>query len=252
MQDSQTPDVKALQQAYQACSLVEQIELILRDAKELDGLITDGASNQELRTKSQGLVSRAEALTSALSEETVNLSGIKDRLSTLRRSKVEQLKLGKEIERLRRVERLPVKEIAARLNLSESQVSTFLRTFDAMSPLEQAKTRRASIFETVNQVEELASIIYRQMARIEGIENETHVRYVAELRQTIKLAQDIVSGMAQQRQIDEIKTLVMSLIAEVNEELPPVKRDWFLARVQNLGVSVPQVGAAKPLKSAAG
>lgn len=218
---------EALQKAQSALSIIEQLELLLTNLTAFSSQL-----NKLHRDELEVYISQLKSLISALDDnpEDLDLLHFKPLTAPLR-SKIERLKLGGEIVRLRE-KGYTINEISAELGLQGPAVSRFLKYYDQAKPSEKAKIHRISIFDTANQFEEIAATIYRMMARLEN-NGEVHVKYIAELRQVIVAAQKFMEQVSDRLQMEKIKEAVIAILIE---ELPE-KRETILKRFGELNLT---------------
>lgn len=134
-------------------------------------------------------------------------------------SKIERLGIGGEIVRLRT--RMTLQELADKFNLTSQTVSRFLKRYDKMKASEKSQVRRHSVFDIFDRLEELSSMIYRQLAALEN-QPETHVKYIAELRQTLDLAARLAKELYTIRKYEQFKSAVVEVLLS---ELPERRRE---------------------------
>ena len=132
-------------------------------------------------------------------------------------NQIHRLGIAGELVRLRATGRHTVESLAAQFDVPVSQIKRFFRFYDACSPSEKAKYRRQSIFEVSERLEDLLQIIVRQMARLEAINDEVHVKYVAEFRQTITLAANLIEKVNHYHRFQQLIGVVGELLVK---ELP--------------------------------
>ncbi len=221
-------ETQALSSAGAALGLIEQLENLVSDLREF-GLTIPALARSELEV----LVERLSAVAKLLDDDENLPDLIKGlQLSGRVASKVDRLKLGGEIVRLREVGRATNAEIAQQLGIGEQTVGRFLRFYDQCKPSEKARYQRSSIFDTTNQYEDLAAMIWRQLARLENLDNENHVRYISELRQLIKAAEQWMEKINQANKIEELRMAVAEILAS---ELPH-RRAEILQRFATIGL----------------
>lgn len=134
-------------------------------------------------------------------------------------SKIERLGIGGEIVRLRT--RMTLQELADKFNLTAPTVSRFLKRYDKMKASEKSQVRRHSVFDIFDRLEELSAMIYRQLAALEN-QPETHVKYIAELRQTLDLAARLAKELYTIRKYEQFKSAVVEVLLS---ELPERRRE---------------------------
>lgn len=222
-------DNQAIANASAALGLIEQLALVASDLGEYE------VSVPKLHRPELVIIrGRLDSLIRLLNEEeslpdfaqSLQLSG---RIS----SKIERLRLGGEVVRLRELGRLTIDEIATHVDLSPSTISTFLKFYDRLKEPQKARYQKASIFDTTNQYEDLGQMIYRQLARLENVDAEHHVKYIAELRMTIKAAQDWMDRVAHANKIEELKAVVAEILMRY---VPEADRAHAIRAIQQAGM----------------
>jgi transcriptional regulator with XRE-family HTH domain len=223
----------ALDRANAALSLVEQIEILIRDVH----LFAQALSDQHERSECESFSGRLKTLYQMLNNDgelLFDVTGTNRSLKEAYPTKIERLGLSKEIIRLREENRLSIADIANKYGLSNLTVSKFLQTYDSAKPIDKVKMKSTSIFSITEQIESLAAGIYRQMSRLEGSNDEVHVKYVAELRQTIAMADkylDKASAISEANaKVEQIRAVIMETLME---ELPD-KRTAIIKRFEAL------------------
>lgn len=216
-----------LDRANKTLALIEQMELITKALKVLEELVP-----LELKTEVRTVLSRAEILYTALNdnEEGAALVELSTNLSDSLKSKIERLGLGAEIVQMRR-NGSSYREIGAALDVNPASVSKFCKIYDLATPAKKAELRKKSIFDTAQNMEDLAAALYRQLARLEVSDPEHHVKYVSEMRQLIISAQKFMEHLSTKQKIDNISQLVMEILLQ---ELPE-RRGEILKKFSEIG-----------------
>lgn len=148
--------------------------------------------------------------------QTRNLSG------QLRKNKIERLGIAGELIRLRK-EGSSIKRLSEQFSISRTTISRFFRYYDSLYPSQKSKYQRKSIFEVTERLEELQTLILRNLHRLEGTRDEVAVKWGAELRQTlelaVKVAEKINDEKQRRREYEEFKETVREiLVNELNED----------------------------------
>lgn len=163
-------------------------------------------------------------------------------LSKVAPSRIERMGLGREIIRLRTENKLKIEEIANRFDLSVYAVSQFLKAYEKAKPLEQARMRRTSIFDTQAQYETLGAQIHILLGKVQGIDNQVSVQVLGELRKTIESAEKFMARLSDQQKVDKIRQIVMEVLMD---ELPE-KRIDIMKRFQELDMGRHLASASLP------
>lgn len=216
-----------LERAAKAVSYMEQLEHIITSIQGISELVS-----AEYSGELKAIATRASALYQALdnTEEGASLIDNGNKLSGVSLSKIERLKMGSEIIRLRNNGK-NYKETGDYLGISPQKVSQFCKAYDAAPPSKKAELKKSSIFDIASNMEDLGAMIYRQLARLENTDPEHHVKYTGELRQLLVAAQKFMESHSAQRKIDSIGMLVSEILMD---ELPE-KRAKVLARFREIG-----------------
>ena len=199
-----------IERAVNAVSYMEQLEHIITSIQEISELVSS-----EYKIELKAIATRASALYQALdtTEEGASLIENGKKLSGVSLSKIERLKLGFEIKRMRDNGKT-YKEIGDYLDISPQKVSQFCKAYDAAPPSKKAELKKSSIFDIASNMEELGAMIYRQLARLENTDPEHHVKYTSELRQLLVAAQKVMESHSAQRKIDSIGMLVSEILID--------------------------------------
>jgi len=134
---------------------------------------------------------------------------------------IEKLGLTGEIIYCRKLN-MPIATIAQQFKLSKETVSRFLKYYDKQNAVQKSKYEGRSIFDTTDRLEELQTLILRNIYRLEGCNDNVAVKYVGELRQCLVLAVSITEKMANAKALTELRELVASVLLA---ELPHKRRD---------------------------
>jgi hypothetical protein len=227
------PNNSAVARAQRALAIIEQFEKIVKDLESLYENV-----GLEYRAEVSVVKTRAKSLFDMLNnseegEELLHALNADNNINgTSVRGVIANLGIGSEIIRLRTVERRSYKEIAERYSLSEITVSKFCRLYDQLTPLEKVKERNRSIMDFVGHWEEMGSLIYRMLAKLEN-DPENHVRYIAELRQLLKNVEGFQARYTAQQELQQVKDIVREILLQ---ELPE-KQALILARFKDTGVN---------------
>lgn len=221
-------DAKALQEANAALGLLEQIE-------ELNANLTAFSLtlNENQTAELSIYIKKLAALSSLLDDETNTPSLLSTNLLSKGLNKIERLGLGGEVIRLREVNKLQASEIASQLSLGVDTVRRFLKFYDNCKPSEKTKYQRTSIFNTAQQLEDLNVIIYKLLARTELVDAENFTRGISELRQTIKLAADVLEKSAAKNKEADFRRIMTEILCK---ELPHRQQE-ILQKFATIGIN---------------
>jgi hypothetical protein len=131
-------------------------------------------------------------------------------------------KLGIQGELLKMRQRgYTIAKMAEQLGVAANVISRFFRYYDHLSNLEKLKVRQSSVMNTPERLEELFNMILRRLHMLEGINDELHVQYVKELRQTLALASQVADKMVNYKEYQRFTEAVWELL---KLELPDKRR----------------------------
>jgi predicted transcriptional regulator len=216
-----------IEEVYNSMAVIEQLEELVNSLTEFSGVLTPD-QRSELGIYVSKLKSVIEVIDMQDEVLSVNSPKLSGRLVT---PQVARLKLGGEIIRLREREHKNQTEIAEILGITKYMVSRFFKYFDKASPREKLQLRRTSIFDTVEQLENLNSLIQRTLARLEANNDEINVKVIGEQRQLIQLAANYAEKMANyQRYTAFMETVYEILRAELPDKQAEILKKLSAAR----------------------
>ena len=111
----------------------------------------------------------------------------------------------------------PIVEIANKFSISIGTVSRYLKYYDKLSKAKQSKIKANSIMNTTERLEDIMNMCLRQLHRLEGQNDDVHVKYIGELRQTIGLAAQVSEKIATYKAYEQFKQTVEEILLS---ELP--------------------------------
>lgn len=147
---------------------------------------------------------------------------------------INRLGLAGELIRLRNTGKYTDEALAGMFDLDVAEVKRFFRYYDAAAPSEKAKLRRQSVFNVSERLEDLLQIIVRQLARLEGLNDEVHVKYVAEFRQVVALATSLLEKVNHYQRLQQLIALVGDILVQ---ELPDRQKE-IIDKIYRLSQSV--------------
>lgn len=213
-------------EVHEAISLIEQFELLAENLEQFSASLPT-KYKLEGQTYAQNLNTLLAALDTDEADQFDNLA--EGKLSGVKTSSIiERLGVSQELIRLRKNGKT-IAELSLTFNLSSGAISRFFRYFDKLKPIEKSKLQKRSIFNTIDELEELAIIIKRNIARLEGQDDEVNSRLISELRQTIVAAANLSEKMANQ---DRYQKFTQAVIRVLVDELPS-KRTTILKEIQS-------------------
>lgn len=222
---------EAIDKAYAALSLIEQLESCMSGFKALiEYLPADHKPEYGV------YLDQLEKLITVLDNDSEKLGvgelikGIP--LTQMRASKIERLGLASQVIRLREINKCSCNEIASRLQIDAASVSRFLKFYDSAPLSQKTKYQRSSIFDTTTQYEEVGTMIYRQLARLEDSDAENHVRYISELRQLLKAAHEWMDKVNTQNQMAEVKEAVIDILSTCL----PEQQERIIKQFSSIGI----------------
>lgn len=110
-----------------------------------------------------------------------------------------------------------IANIASKFSIHISTVSRYLKYYDKLSKAKQSKIKANSVMNTTERLEDIMSMCLRQLHRLEGFNDEVHVKYIGELRQTIGLAAQVSEKIATYKAYEQFKQTVEEILLS---ELP--------------------------------
>lgn len=223
-------DIDALEKTNKAMALIEQLQLISEQLKDLEK-----TAPVPVKAEVTAISARAEALFNAVnetdSEEALQQIGEGLKLSNIAKSKIDKLGISSEIIRLRSEAKMSYSDIAKRFSLNESTVSNYCKLYDKSRPIEQAKAKTRSIMDYANTWEDLGAMIYRMLAKLEN-DPEHHVKYISELRQLSVVIEKFMSKQTAQQKIEQI----IQINKEILLDVLPEKKQLIMERFQQVGL----------------
>lgn len=120
--------------------------------------------------------------------------------------------------------------ICRTLNISTEAARRFFRYYDSITPTEQIKYNKNSVMNTTERLEELMNMILRRLHALEGMNDEVHVQYIKELRQTIDLASKVAERIVSYEQYNNFKSAVW----EILKTMAPERRTEIIKQIQKL------------------
>lgn len=195
--------------------LLEAFEERIRVLEECVASITDPSYHQLAVVTIEDIEGLLKIFEDSLNPlelcDQINLSG------NQYKSMIYKLGIESEVVKLREAGDT-IANIAARFSMSTRTISRFFKHFDSLSLITKAKIKNSSVMNTTDRLEELMAMILRQLNKLEGLDNETHVKYIGELRQTIGLAAQISEKIATYTAYKEFSKAVENiLLAELPE-----------------------------------
>lgn len=226
-----TVNASVIEGTERVLGLIEQLETLYQDLTSLEEAIPI-----KFKMELSLIKERAHTILKIVDEDSDNdavFEAIKERasLTNATKSKIERLGLQEQVIRLRHSGKT-YKEIGEQLGVGAQIVRRFCSIYDKLSPKEQIKTRSRSIMDFVGHWEEMGSLIYRMLAKLEG-DPENHVKYVSELRQLLKSVEQFQSRYSAQQEIQQIKDIIQEILVQ---ELPE-KRLAIMQRFRQAGVN---------------
>jgi transposase-like protein len=166
---------------------------------------------------------------------------LKDNSKVNSKSVIDRLGIAGELLKLRGEPGQTISSIAKHFGLPENTVKRFFKYYDSSKPSIQTKLRRTSIFDTATQLENLAVIIQRNMARLEASDDATNAKFVAEMREIIKLASVFAKEMSNYEQFNRMKQIVFDILlrelparrTEILQKIEEANNNPLLAKVES-------------------
>jgi len=153
-----------------------------------------------------------------------------------KQSLVTRLGIGGELIKMRK-QGMTLTAIGKTFAIDPTTVSRFFKYYDKLKPSEQINYQRNSVFDVTERLQDLFNIINRQIARLEGTNDDIAQRYTSELRQTLALGVQITEKFNVYKKMttehEEFKHLVFEVLAD---ELPH-KRTQILKKITEAKLS---------------
>lgn len=235
----------ALEQANQTAGIYEQLEQIEQTVAAIAHSTTDVGAAQELQ-----IVKAKLAAVLPLFDQDELLPLLASQLKVpLTQNKVQRLGLSKEVVRMSIQLRLTPKEISAALTdqgveIGYNAISSFLTQYENSSYAEKIKAKTSSIFDTPEQLERLLTIINTQLGRLSNAvdpkQQENHRGYVAELRQSLKLAADLQMSVHKQMEQARFQADIREILVNI---CTPEQRDLVIRHLERYAATQTTVGS---------
>lgn len=195
--------------------LLEKLDSCINSLKECVKLnIVDNESREFALHRIRDLEQIAKVVSESFNP--VDLSDNANLAGYVFKSKIYELGIASEIIRLRETGNT-INAIAGQYNLSAATINRFLKHYDSMSQLTKAKIKASSVMNTTERLEDLMAMILRQLHRLEGVDDEVHVKYIGELRQTLGLAAQVSEKIATYKAYQQFRHSVQEILCS---ELP--------------------------------
>lgn len=136
-------------------------------------------------------------------------------------SSIKRLGISGELIRLRKQGKT-LKELELQFGISGTTISQFFKLYDNSSSRKKIQLERTSIFDTAKQLEDLAVLIQRGIARLEGQNDDVNVKYITEMRQLIDQAAKFAEKMANYEKFERLQKAVVEILST---ELPDRRTD---------------------------
>lgn len=212
-----------------ALAIIEQFELLHSRYVTLEEKLS-GRNKKELEACNGMLAALIEAIDQSNSPiEVLRENPLGGRQW---QSIIQRMQISSELIRMRGEPGMSIAKLSEIFAVAPGTISRFFRYYDKAKPSEKIRMQRASIFDSAEQLEELSVTIQRNMARLEGVNDEVNVKLIAELRQTIQLAALLTEKMANYQRYNAFMQAVYDIL---KEELPQ-RRNEILARISSAGV----------------
>lgn len=199
--------------------IIEALVSLTHDQSDLADELTNPQQKQLAENIKNKLENLVTLLDNATTPVVVESSLVKENSANFN-SIVYRLGLQGELLKLRS-KGYTITKMAEHLNLNHSVISRFFKYYDHLSNLEKLKVRQSSVMNTPERLEELFNMILRRLHSLEGLNDELHVQYVKELRQTLALASQVAEKMVNYKEYQRFTEAVWELL---KLELPDKRR----------------------------
>ncbi|EKQ70429.1 hypothetical protein OsccyDRAFT_0716 [Leptolyngbyaceae cyanobacterium JSC-12] len=217
-----------LDKTYSSLAVIEQFEKLIANLSGLAQVLPD-----QYQSELEVHLTTLKSLVELLDVDGVMLPDGLKLTGALPRSIIERLGAGGELIRLRAERKHTLAELSTQFGISEPTIRRFFKIYENASKKEQIRMRRTSIFDTTQQLEDLAVVIQRGIARLEGGNDEVGVKFIGEMRQLIELATKFAEKMANYERM----TRLQEVIAEILINELPHKKVEILKKIRAASIS---------------
>jgi len=228
MSDTEARELE--RQVFKTMAVLEQFEQLLARFEAFLQTIEDKGIKAELDVH----VSTLKSLVNVLDTDGVPLDGTEGAMGGYPyRTIIERLGISGELLRARGQSGMTLKKLSEMYGVGKETLSRFFRAYDEAKPKERIRMQRISVFDTGQQLEDLCVTIKRNMARLEGANDDVNVKMIAEMRQTIQLAATFAEKMANAQRYQQFTSVVYEVLSS---ELPH-RRTEILKKIQAAGMT---------------
>ena len=218
---------EALEKADAALAMSEQLQSILRDVTALSGVVP-----KEFCGELQAIATRTKALYEMIdsSDTPLDINCSNERLPS---SKLIRMGINREVIELH-LKGIPSTKIAALFGVSPDLITKFCQFYNASTSSQKVAIRRWSILDTVERMEEMGALIYRQLANLSS-DPQNQVKYVESQIKLIKQAEEFMKSWETRRKIEKTQAIIQEIFQDELKDYPQLK-EAVLRRFTSLGV----------------
>jgi len=228
-----TIDKNALERASKASGLLEQLESVYTDLHDLIEANIPIAKRQEYFV----VLGRLKSIVEILNTDNDGLPALiaGQTLSGIRSSKIDRLKIGSTILKMREHDRKTLKEISEDLtaqgyDISVGTIQRFLKLYDEGTMEFRNRQHRVSVFDTPDQLENLNTLVWQALSRFADSPDQYH-KYLDQAQRLVKQASDYLERSSSVDKYEQLRNLVIEVL---KDELPE-KQQAIIARINHLG-----------------
>lgn len=208
---------------------------ILEEFVELSNNLNDLSSRlpNNYKAEALSLAVKLESLVNILDSDQISIPVVKKAKMSgySRKSVIDRLGIGAELLR-QREQGQTMTSIANKYSLSPRTVIRWFEYYDSLKPTQKSTYVGKSVFDTVQRLEELSSMLLQQIARLQGSQDDIAVKYVSEYKDTLRLALNFSEKLLKIKAYQEFKEKVSNILLKY---VPPEARQLALREIAEAG-----------------
>lgn len=220
------------EQALAIVAFIETIEVLIQNYGEFVKTLP-----REYKDEAGTYLGQLKAIYLSLEDEDSDISKTITDLdrpikpSFLMKSKIQRLGLSKQIIEMRKAA-YTIKDIAARVGMSQSAVSSFCQYYEKATPTEKVQLNKSNVYDIQNNMQTLYASLLRQMARFET-DGEVSVKFTSECRQLLMLADKQLKEYSNAAKFQTVATIIERVLLQ---HCSPEGRIEVIKEFQQLGL----------------
>lgn len=219
---NKTQESKIIESTTASIGVIEALSNICLELEH----IKDSTINAMQKESIGNCVSQLNNIINVLDEE-ANPITLNSYISLGFKSVIERLGIAGEVIKLRK-QGITVNKIAEMFDITQTTIMRFFKYYDYLKPVEKLKYHESSVMNTTERLEELMNMILRRLHALEGIDDELHVKYIGELRQTFSLAAQVAEKIVTYQRYQQFTEDVWDIL---KTELPD-RRAEIMAKIK--------------------